>query len=236
MSDREQPPAAQRHWAAGHWLTGRVLDPLYEINGQCVELLCHMASAALPHSRPAPLLRDLAPLWRRLTDEGRSQVAASPFLLVDAGFADEARWRNLLQAGVHDLPRDPRAAFFQGQRASAFARRVLVYGWHLARAHRSVARLMLGMTPASLSYIAQLNLRDLDRVCEQHPGWLRPRWEAQPDVWRQLLAAAIAGDDAALQLARLRGIQLLGAGAFTAPAAVADPDPWRAMAGTRGSA
>ena len=203
-----------RAWAAGDWLAGGVLDPLGEINGQCVELLCGMAErdpAALP------ILREHRPLWRALSEEGRRRLADCPFLLVDAGFSDEARWRRLQQRGVNDQSRELRAGCFADERGAGFSRRVLMYGWHLARAHRSVARIVLGMSPACLDRIAALSLRDLEAVCEQQPGWVRPRWEAQPVVWRQMLVAALNADALAMQQASLRGIQLLAAGAIGLP-------------------
>ena len=203
-----------RHWAAGDWLAGGVLDPLAEINGQCIDLLCGMAdrdAAALP------ILGELAPLWRALSDEGRRRLADCPYLLVDAGFSDEARWRRLQQRAVADQPRELRAGCFAGERAAGFGRRVLVYGWHLARAHRSVARIVLGMSPACMDRIATLSLRELESVCELHPGWVRPRWELRPLVWRQMLAAAVNADAPAMQQASLRGIQLLAAGAMGPP-------------------
>jgi hypothetical protein len=46
---------------------------------------------------------------------------------------------------------------------------------------------------------------------------VRPRWEAQPEIWRNMLLAALQGNTAALQQSKLRGIQLLGAVAL-APA------------------
>jgi hypothetical protein len=203
-----------RHWAAGDWLAGGVLDPLVEINAQCIDLLRGMAGrdrAALP------ILGDLAPLWRALPQDGRRRLADCPYLLVDAGFGDEARWRLLQQRAVNDQPRELRAVCFAGERAVGFSRRVLMYGWHLARAHRSVARIVLGMSPACLDRIATLSLRELEGVCEQHPGWVRPRWESQPLIWRQMLAAAVSADAPAMQQASLRGIQLLAAGAIGLP-------------------
>jgi hypothetical protein len=210
MSEQETKPSVSRHWAAGDWLAGGVLDPLLEINALCVDLLCGMAGGGAS----LPIVQELVPLWRALSDDGRRRLAHCPYLLVDAGFSDEARWRRLQKHSVNDQPRDLRAGCFAGERAAGFGRRVLVYGWHLARAHRSVARIALGMTPICLARIAELSLRDLDWVCEQHPGWVRPRWEAQPLVWRQMLAAAVNADGTALQQASLRGIQLLAAGAL----------------------
>jgi len=81
-----------------------------------------------------------------------------------------------------------------------------------------VARVALGMSAASVERIAALGLRELDAASELYPGWVRPRWEAQVAVWRQLLTAAVNGDAPAMQQAGLRGIQLLGAGSLSAEA------------------
>ena len=67
-----------------HAEAGAALAPLVEINTQCVELLCGMAS------RPAPLLPPLlagAPhAWRSLSPGACQKLAGVPWLLVDAGF------------------------------------------------------------------------------------------------------------------------------------------------------
>jgi hypothetical protein len=204
---RALPPPA----VACDWLDDDVLEPMLEINAQCVELLCAMAAAT-----PAPLamLRELSPLWRSLSREARVRLSHSPYLMLDAGFCDEARWQKFRQGGVQDGPRELRAGCFAGERAAGFTRRVLVYGWHLARAHASVARVVLGISPACLARLAALSLKDIDLLCEQHPGWVRPRWETRPLVWRQMLTAAINADEVALRQAGLRGIQLLAAEAF----------------------
>ena len=46
-----------------------------------------------------------------------------------------------------EQPREWRNACLGGERGQSFARRVVTYGWHLARAHGSIARVALGMTP-----------------------------------------------------------------------------------------
>jgi len=97
---------------------------------------------------------------------------------------------------------------------AGFTRRVLVYGWHLARSEPSMARLALGMTAECLSQVAALGLHEIDQLCEQYPGWVRPRWETRPDVWRPLLQAVGRPTEATLQRMRLRGIQLLAGAAL----------------------
>ncbi len=214
MSSRQSNAAAVQQSAGTPGLLGGALDLLAEINSQCLDMLCALAAAG---QVTAPLGADMAPLWRRLTPEARQRLAAAPYLLADAGFSDESRWRRLQAASVNDQQRELPASVFNAKSATTFTRRVLVFGWHLARSQPSAARLALGMTPACLSLIAALRLQDLDRIGELHPGWVRPRWEAHPEIWRNMLLAALQGNTAALQQSKLRGIQLLGAVAL-APA------------------
>jgi hypothetical protein len=149
-----------------------------------------------------------------LSREARAGLAAAPYLLADAGFDDAHRWQGLARWRVEDLPREPAVAPFSGPLAATFVRGVLVYGWHLARAHRQLARVVLGMTPACARVISELRLTDLDWACEHRPGWVSLRWETRPLLWSQLLSAARENDRAALRRANLRGIQLLGAAAL----------------------
>lgn len=197
-------------------LPPEVLAPLAEINLQCIELLCAMA---VDDHSPLPVVRELAPLWRHLSAESRRLMALCPFLLADAGFSEEARWlrwRGLPTDGLRPASPQPPPVAARTVLPPALARRVLTYGWHLARAHPSVARVSLGMTPVCLSQVAALGLHEIDQLCEQHPGWVRPRWEARPDVWRALLQAVARPSPEALRRVALRGIQLL-AGAALAP-------------------
>jgi hypothetical protein len=209
MPSRQALRAAPATESISGWLPPAVLEPLVEINRHCIDLLCDLAAA---NDYRSAVIKDLAPLWRSLTPASRQLLATCPFLLVDAGFADEQRWRRLR------VPHSPEA-----QRVSAdaplplpagFTRRVLVYGWHLARSEPSMARLALGMTAECLSQVAALGLHEIDQLCEQYPGWVRPRWETRPDVWRPLLQAVGRPTEATLQRMRLRGIQLLAGAAL----------------------
>ncbi len=193
----------------GTWLSGDTLEPLREINSQCIELLCAMAERG---DSGLPLLQGLAPMWRMLGRDARQRLAGCPWLLVDAAFGDEARWRQLTEHRVSDQPREWRVPCLVGDRGQAFARRVMTYGWHLARSNRSAARVALGMSAACIDRISSLSLRELDIASDYYPGWVRPRWEAQVAVWRRLLAAASGADESGLQRAGLHGIQLIAAG------------------------
>jgi hypothetical protein len=105
---------------------------------------------------------------------------------------------------------------FTGPGAADFIRSVLVFGWHLARANRQLARVVLGMSPACADRLAQLRLQDLDWLAQHRPGWVRPRWERQPRIWQHLLAAARCPDTELLTRVSLRGLQLMAAGILAA--------------------
>jgi hypothetical protein len=101
---------------------------------------------------------------------------------------------------------------------------VLVLGWHLARAERQVARVVLGMSTGCAERIAQLRLQDLDWLALHRPGLVRPRWERQPQVWRHLLLAARDPGTTQLTQVSLRGLQLMASGVLAATSqAVARP-------------
>lgn len=205
--DGQWAGAAGQQWLAGRWLADGSLDSVVEINMQCLEFMASMAAS--PQRSPA-LAGQLAG-WRDLTAAAREQLAASPYLLADAGFDDESRWQLLAQRMVHDLPPVQVEAVFTGPGAGDFIRRVLMFAWHLARANRQLARVVLGMTPGTASRIATLRLQDLDWLAQNRPGWVRPRWEKQPRMWRHLLLAARDPDRDQLTQVSLRGLQLMAA-------------------------
>lgn len=215
--DAEVRGAAGPQWLAGQWFADQALEPLAEINLQCLDLLCAMAQAggsALPG-----MLAAQPHVWKTLSPQARLRLASSPYLLVDAGFSDEVRWQALSARAVRDLPREFAQSAFMGAAVRDFVRRVLVYSWHLVRAERQLARLVFGMTPACAALLSGLRLRDLDWLAEQQPGWVRPRWETQPAIWGRLLQAAAGGDQSVLTQVSLRGIQLLAADCVPAGAA-----------------
>jgi hypothetical protein len=199
-----------RQWLAGEWLDGAALAPLAELNSQCLDLVSDMAVAGQGSLLQQALGRQIA----GLSLEARRGLANTPYLLADAGFDNPNRWQGLARWRVEDLPREPAPHLFTGPQAPAFVRGVFVYGWHLARAHRQLARVVLGMSPGTARSIGDLGLSDLDWACQHRPGWVSLRWVSRPQLWSQLLGAARANDRAALQRASLRGIQLLGATAL----------------------
>ncbi|MFI4867956.1 MAG: hypothetical protein ACHQDD_01215 [Steroidobacterales bacterium] len=204
---------------SGAW-DGALLAPVAEINEQMLECLRRMAVDDAPAEsgggapRLVTLLRED---WRRLDANAQRRLSACPCLLLDAGFAQSQRWDAVACPGVMDA--GVRGGYFSGRSGVALVRRTLVFAWHLARSNRVAARVILGMNARSAERIAASRLADLEAVAELAPGWIVPRWERQPNVWRQLLGAACRGQPLMLRQAQLRGLQLLARAVATRGAA-----------------
>ncbi len=189
------------------WLHDGTLESLMELNESCLGLLAE--EARLRGTPAAPLLRQVGELWRALDAGARRRAAACPYLLFDAGFAEPLRWRpQAVQVGE---ARAGYTAYFTAAAAEPMTRLVITYAWHLARAQGAAAQLLLGMPAPCAALIARHTLPQIQALAEAHPQWLRPRWPARVQVWRELLLAAAGGESGALERARLRGLTLLAA-------------------------
>ena len=200
---------------AAAWLAPETLESLMELNELCLSLLAEQAAAR--GAAAGVLLRQVEELWRTLDAPARRRAAACPYLLLDAGFADPLRWRPIPAPQVGDVSQGPYACFFTVPAARDLARLVFIYAWHLARSQGSAARLLLGMPAASALLIRHYTLRQIQALAESHTGWLKPRWPARVQVWRDLLLAAASGEPPALERARLRGLTLLASEARLVP-------------------
>ena len=192
------------------WLQSEAFDSLVELNGQCLELLAEQSLV-----QPAQgnlLLRQIGEIWRTLDMEARWRAAECPYLLVDAGFSDPVRWRGMQGQYVSEATTaTPYTTLFTVPRATAVARQVFMYAWHLARSRNTAAQLLLGMPSHCTYLISACTLPQIHELAERHPEWIRPRWPNRIRVWRELLLAAASGDVIALENARMHGIQLLAA-------------------------
>ena len=226
------------------WLRPEPLETLAALNELGLKLLAQQAAvqAALHGAQAAPLLRELAVLAPKLEPQALRRAAACPCLLLDAGFTDVARWRCAPPGQVGDAAAAAGGpAYFTVPATVEVARLVLTFAWHLARTQLGAARLLLGMPAACAGPIAALTLRRVHALAERHPEWLRPRWPGRPQVWRELLTAADAGEPRALEQAHMHGLTLLAAevraaaeaSATMAPPAAPFAPVGRAAAGTR---
>ena len=199
----------ERPWEAHAWLRAETLAALAELNEQCLDMLA-LQFGATGVSQSPPLVRELGPLVRAMDPDARHRAAACPYLLFDAGFADQQRWAWVSGSCVTDLQRNE-PPYFTVQQTRSMSRLVFTYAWHLARSQNAAARLLLGMSAHCARLIAVCTLRQIHDLAEAHPNWLQPRWPTRPRFWRELLVSANAGDSAAMEQARMRGLQLMAA-------------------------
>jgi hypothetical protein len=201
------------------------LRALAIVRERCVALAPAAAGRRAPHA-----IDSLYSAWRMLGDEALARLAQAQYLLVDAGFADGARWRDAIAIAegraFADVPaRDAAigAAFADPQHAG-FAATLFLYVWHLARTEPLGAELALGASPETVALLRPLSLRTVEQLARTRAGWIALRWEDRPAVWSALLAAASRDDREALRVERLKGLQRI-AGAC---------GQWRAAAGAAG--
>jgi hypothetical protein len=198
---------------ARHWLPSQGVDPapLAELNSECLGLLVLRAAEGETLVSAPILLSSLREQWASLSAHALRRLAAAPFSLFDAGFASAPRWLELRTRGVHELPQRAEPAYFPHEMARAITRRMLVYGWHLARSRPRAACMVFGSTLASVESLAACSLVSLEAAADRNAETLRPRWSHQTSFWRELLLAASAGSDRRLHELLLGGVQRLAA-------------------------
>jgi hypothetical protein len=182
-------------------------ESLVELNVQCLELLSDQARVQLPYADAC--LRQIVEIWPALNAGARRRAASCPYLLLDTGFSDPARWRWFEDRQVNDLPPTPYQSFFTVPRALAVTQQVFMYAWHLAQSDDVTAQILLGIPQHCTHLISGCTLPRIHEIAEQHPDWIRPRWLEQVRVWRHLLLAAASGEVVALENARMHGLQII---------------------------
>jgi hypothetical protein len=196
-----------------HWLPTQGVDPapLAELNAECLGLLVTRAAERECSGNLPPLLALLRVPWARLPALAVRRLAAAPYSLFDAGFGGAPRWLEQRGRGVHDQQPRTEARYFDPTAARSIMRRMLVYGWHLARSRPRAACLVFGVTIPAAEALAACSLTALEAAADANAGALRPRWTHQPAFWRALLDAASEAADSRLQELLLGGIQRLAA-------------------------
>jgi hypothetical protein len=201
-----------------HWLPSQGVDPapLAELNAECLGRLVMRAAESADMAGAPPLLFKLHSQWASLPALAVKRLSAAPYSLFDAGVASASRWLELRTRGVNDLPASTGPAFFDGPAARSITRRMLVYGWHLARSRPRAACLVFGSTISSVQSLAACSLVVLEAAAERNADALRPRWSNQFGFWKELLVAASDGADRRLHELLLGGIQRLAADTLAA--------------------
>jgi hypothetical protein len=183
------------------------MEALREINERCLELLQQVARSDDP-SKPL-LVRALRSDLDALTSSVRTRAAQRGFLLLDLEFGNPGWWRRVGKSAVSKPRAERRTSAFPRIGGQQLARSTLFLAWHAVRSEPAAASVMLGLSAEVQSEIARLSLHDIDCIALKRHTDLRPRWETQPQLWRQLLRAAQSGDYRIARAVNIRGLQLI---------------------------
>jgi hypothetical protein len=186
-----------------------VAAPLAELNLQVIE-------AVVAWSGSPARAGSLGWAWRAMGPEARERAAGCRFLLLDLGLARPELWQPAALRGFTGAT--PQAGAQAPPLLDAgLVRRALAYAWHLVRAHRQPARIALGMAAGAAEALAACSLGELDRLAEQRPPHVRPRWLEHPQFWPAWLQASAQGRRPELERLQFWGLQRLAADVLARP-------------------
>ena len=186
----------------------RLREPLVELNLECLQQLVAPVRSRQggADARPAAFADLLRDAWVGLSPRGLERIAVAPFALLAGEFAEAERWLAEPTAGVRDAgperERSRSVLCFEPAVGSALLRRLLIYGWYLARTRPRTARLVLGTGANAVAMLADSSLTALETLADVRGRSLQLRWPDHPDYWLRLLAAA-SHDDGANRLQEL---------------------------------
>src|ERR1700677_3222639 len=84
------------------WKGVRSLGPVHQFNERCFELLGDMAASN--EETTLSLIKEHRQLWADLDVDARQRPARMPFVIADANFDEEDRWREMIALKVGSVP------------------------------------------------------------------------------------------------------------------------------------
>jgi hypothetical protein len=185
-----------------------LLGPLHEVNERCLDLVT-LVSKLDPDEAPFAMIGPLRPLLRGIRPTVRRRAARLPFALVDIEFRDVEWWRAVVSNPAHLWKDRPWRTGSPKRAAIQLTHSTLMLAWHMSRSDSEATSIVFGMSREVAKIIAGLGLNDIETISERQFRHVRPRWEHQPEVWRELLVAAHRDDAAALRDFVVHALQLL---------------------------
>lgn len=165
------------------------LQAVFELNRRFLDDL--MSTARRPSRElKLQLALELKEALLELTEDDVTRLAQSAVCLLDAGFADEGRWKALSEN------RPPRTdgldieLGFSHLIALQLSQVLFVQAWTMTCLSPECARVVFGMSRACSQYFARLQVNAVQRLADQNAGWVRPRWADRPQIWRRLISSA----------------------------------------------
>ena len=173
-----------------------LLHDLSELNRQFVALV-------LSPGRPAMLDPCLASQLGALSDPQLDRLAACPYSLFDAHFADAERWLAVARQRAGTQWRETGST--DGR--AAFLLAVLLFARQLADGYPDLARLLLGMHNDVAKALGALTLPALAAVAFEQSDWLQARLARHAHFWPDLIDFVREGTRERRLAARTLGVQ-----------------------------
>ena len=201
------PPAGDADWAERSLLDGATRRALGSLNLAFLELAMELAEEGrlrLISGLPPRAIDSLID-----PDAGRRLCERLPFALFDVRFCDGGFWASEIAAAGSVQDADP--APMADERIVSFVRSAIMLVWHLAQTRTSGARLVFGVSPATIAALAMMPIAVADRLaCRVAPA-LTARFGSRARFWLQFEGCAAQPDDRSVKLLRQLGLQIQGA-------------------------
>ena len=194
---------------AWKWTGAEALEWVRDLNARCLEAIGKRLVRAAA-ARPDEIDQMDVDLWRRLDEPARHRAARCPYLLVEMRFDDAVWWEDAKRDAMKPTPSPTVLSAGTAGLGRALANDALTLAWWTARADQRTAMLLFGLDPRVAAVVSSLSPVEVRRITARSGNQLRPRWEHNRRMWRDLLSAAISADEEALTDIHLYGIQLLG--------------------------
>lgn len=207
---KQQDTTARSPTPARHPIDAVAIDSLHEINERCLTLLMKSSRARRPVSA-LPLIGPLRDLLRVLQPAVRRRAATHTIPLVDMEFSDPQWWQAVRAQPERPWKESTPASIFPKQAAIRLARVTLTVAWYCVRSDVTAACVLFGMPVAVAEIIGALKPSEIEVIAERQFHRMRPRWETRPQMWRDLLTAAMRADAAAMRDFAIQAHQLLSA-------------------------
>ena len=188
-------------WPA--WVNETTLGHVVELNSQLLEAMLRYTGTAARLIPGQPRF-EVPKALQALSAPERLRLAKVRVVLLEAGFDNADLWSQVQRQSSNTQMED--SAWVDGYDLHALARSLYTLAWHLVQLDPDAAGVMLGMKKKTAEIFAGFSLRDLERVVVQRSQWVRPRWEAIPKRWIELIQMARTDSDSALEA---RTFQLL---------------------------
>jgi hypothetical protein len=184
------------------------LAPLHEVNEHCLDLIA-LVSKMEPEDAPFAMVGPLRSLLRGTRPIVRRRAARQPFALVDMNFRDAEWWTAVAQDPTRTWKDRPWRNASPKRAAVQLTQATLMLAWHMTRADLEAASVVFGMSRDVATAIASLGLSDIETIADRQFRHMRPRWEQQAEIWRELLLAAHRDDANAMRDFVVHALQLL---------------------------